>query len=239
MPARPSGKAPRKPYVWLFDLDNTLHHASHAVFGEINRLMTDYVAKTLSVDHATASAVRMDYWHRYGATVLGMAKHHGVRPADFLAAAHDFPDLPSLLRAERGIARMLRAIPGRKFLLTNAPQAYSTQVVRHLKLHHSIEQHIAVEDMHVHGRLRPKPDRLMMRRVLAKYRIPAHRVILVEDTESHLKSYRSLGLRTVWVTGFLPPALQRFVKRRPSYVDLKVQSISQLARSPFCATKQK
>ncbi|MFA8356891.1 HAD family hydrolase, partial [Burkholderia ubonensis] len=29
--------------VWLFDLDNTLHHASHAIFPEINRAMTQYI----------------------------------------------------------------------------------------------------------------------------------------------------------------------------------------------------
>ena len=29
--------------VWLFDLDNTLHHASHAIFPAINKGMTQYI----------------------------------------------------------------------------------------------------------------------------------------------------------------------------------------------------
>ena len=73
--------------VWLFDHDNTLHDASHAIVPAINRLMTAYVARVLGSDEATASRVRVEYWQRYGATLLGMIRHHQVDPADFLRAA--------------------------------------------------------------------------------------------------------------------------------------------------------
>ena len=36
--------------VWLFDLDNTLHHASHEIFPAINRGMTQYIIDRLGVD---------------------------------------------------------------------------------------------------------------------------------------------------------------------------------------------
>ena len=66
----PAGSAPARQPVWLFDLDNTLHHASHAIFPQINRLMTAYVARVLGTDDATASQVRVDLWRhdsRHGA----------------------------------------------------------------------------------------------------------------------------------------------------------------------------
>ncbi|ARS54651.1 pyrimidine 5'-nucleotidase [Ralstonia nicotianae] len=194
---------PRRQPVWLFDLDNTLHHASHAIFPQINRLMTAYVARVLGTDEATASRVRVDYWRRYGATILGMVRHHGVDPDDFLAQAHRFDDLRAMVRAERGLAQLLRALPGRKILLTNAPAAYAREVVRHIGLRRAFAREIAVEHMWVHRRLRPKPDPLMLRRLLARERIAPSRAILVEDTLSHLKRYRRLGLSTVWVTGYL------------------------------------
>ncbi|WP_247423585.1 pyrimidine 5'-nucleotidase [Ralstonia pseudosolanacearum] len=194
---------PRRQPVWLFDLDNTLHHASHAIFPQINRLMTAYVARVLDTDEATASRVRVDYWRRYGATILGMVRHHGVDPDDFLAQAHRFDDLRAMVRAERGLAQLLRALPGRKILLTNAPAAYAREVVRHIGLRRAFAREIAVEHMWVHRRLRPKPDPLMLRRLLARERIAPSRAILVEDTLSHLKRYRRLGLSTVWVTGYL------------------------------------
>ncbi|MEF9385726.1 pyrimidine 5'-nucleotidase [Ralstonia solanacearum species complex bacterium KE056] len=194
---------PRRQPVWLFDLDNTLHHASHAIFPQINRLMTAYVARVLGTDEATANRVRVDYWRRYGATILGMVRHHGVDPDDFLAQAHRFDDLRAMVRAERGLAQLLRALPGRKILLTNAPAAYAREVLRHIGLRRAFSREIAVEHMWVHRRLRPKPDPLMLRRLLARERIAPSRAILVEDTLSHLKRYRRLGLSTVWVTGYL------------------------------------
>ncbi len=154
--------------VWLFDLDNTLHDASHAIFPAINRLMTAYVARVLGCDEATASRVRVDYWQRYGATLLGMIRHHGVDPADFLRAAHEFPELADMVRVRRGLAAHLRRLPGRKIIVTNAPQAYARAVLDIAGIGHCFERVVAIEQMWVHGHLRPKPDRRMLRRLLAQ-----------------------------------------------------------------------
>lgn len=189
--------------VWLFDLDNTLHDASHAIFPAINRLMTAYVARVLGCDEASASRVRVDYWQRYGATLLGMIRHHGVDPADFLRAAHEFPALADMVRVRRGLAAHLRRLPGRKILVTNAPQDYARAVLEIAGIRHCFERVVAIEQMWVHGHLRPKPDRRMLRRLLAQARVAPHRAVLVEDTVSHLKRYAGTGIRTAWVTGYL------------------------------------
>ncbi len=189
--------------VWLFDLDNTLHDASHAIFPAINRLMTAYVARVLGSDEATASRVRVDYWQRYGATLLGMIRHHQVDPADFLRAAHDFPEIADMVRVRRGLVASLRQLPGRKILVTNAPRDYARAVMAVAGIDRCFERVVAIEDMWVHGHLRPKPDRRMLRRLLAQSGVAPHRVVLVEDTLSHLKRYAGTGIRTAWVTGYL------------------------------------
>lgn len=189
--------------VWLFDLDNTLHDASHAIFPAINRMMTAYVARVLGSDEATASRVRVDYWQRYGATLLGMIRHHQVDPADFLRAAHAFPELADMVRVRRGLVAALRRLPGRKILVTNAPRDYAHAVMAVAGIDRCFERVVAIEDMWVHGHLRPKPDRRMLRRLLAQIGVAPHRVVLVEDTVSHLKHYAAMGIRTAWVTGFL------------------------------------
>lgn len=210
IPRRPRSRTVRRPAgdvsgrtVWLFDLDNTLHDASHAIFPAINRLMTAYVARVLGCDDATASRVRVEYWQRYGATLLGMIRHHGVDPADFLRAAHDFPALAEMVRVRRGLAAQLRRLPGRKIVVTNAPRDYALAVMREAGIARCFERVVAVEDMWVHGHLRPKPDRRMLRRLLAQTGIAPHRAVLVEDTLSHLKRYAGTGIRTAWVTGYL------------------------------------
>jgi len=227
------------PPVWLFDLDNTLHDASHAIFPAISANMNTCIARVLGdgVTPASAEAVdaaRLGYWKRYGATLLGMIRHHQVSAADFLRETHDIGALRDLIRAERGLARLLRRLPGRKILLTNGPTHYSREVVRHLGLHRHLAHHVAIEDMHVHGQLRPKPSKLMLRRLLRRHGLRAGRCILVEDTLANLKAARQLGMRTAWVTQYLRMSdpigrakLPRLLKC-PAYVDVKVKSVRQL-----------
>jgi putative hydrolase of the HAD superfamily len=88
--------------------------------------------------------------------------------------------------------------------------------------------------MHVHGRLRPKPSKLMLRRLLRRHRLSPRRCILVEDTLVNLKHARQLGVRTAWITQYLRWAdpiggspLPRTAKR-PAYVDVKVKSVRKL-----------
>ena len=85
--------------VWLLDLDNTLHDAGQHVFPRINTAMTDYVARRLNLPPADASDLRIDYWRRYGATLLGMIRHHAIDPHEFLRETHPFPDLHQLVAA--------------------------------------------------------------------------------------------------------------------------------------------
>lgn len=229
--------------LWLFDLDNTLHNASHAIFPAITANMNAFVEKTLSAsgspsDPETVNAIRSEYWKRYGATLLGMIRHHNVRAEDFLHAAHQFDDLISLIRAERGLNRLFRRLPGRKVLLTNAPRQYSRDIIRHLGLHRHFVDHIPIESMHIHRSLRPKPSRFLLRKLLAKHRIKPRRCILVEDTAVTLKAAKSLGVRTVLVTQYLSahashrqhqfPLSRPERKNRPAYIDVKIRSVRQL-----------
>ena len=238
-------KPPRQP-IWLFDLDNTLHDASHAIFPAINANMNAYIARVLGngdtpADEATVNAARQEYWQRYGATLIGMVRHHQVRSEDFLDAAHRFDDLAAMIRAERGLARLFRRLPGKKILLTNAPRRYAREVVRHLGLHRYFAAHVPIESMRVHRQLRPKPSRPMLRKLLAKERLEARRCILVEDTTVNLKAAKAVGLRTAWVTSHLAAQHARQARaaqlpppmftKHPLYVDVKVKSIRQLSKN--------
>lgn len=220
--ARPQAGGP----VWLFDLDNTLHHASHAIFPAINRAMTQYIIDTLKVERAHADHLRTHYTRRYGAALLGLARHHPIDPHDFLKVVHTFADLPSMVRAERGLARLVAALPGRKIVLTNAPETYARAVLRELKIDRLFERVIAIEQMRDRRAWRAKPDATMLRRAMraAHARLPD--AILVEDTHGHLKRYKRLGIRTVWITGHLPGHLPSY--GRPHYVDRRIGSLKSL-----------
>lgn len=212
--------------VWLFDLDNTLHDTSHAIFPYIDRAMTQAVVEFLGVDETEANRLRRLYWQRYGATVIGMVRHHGVNADAFLARCHDF-DTADLVRAEKGLAYKLRRLPGRKVLLTNAPMDYARDVLKHLGILQQFKSIWSIEHMRWHTQHRPKPSPALLRYVLAREGVAAHQATLVEDTLVNLRSARQVGLRTVFVHHpGTPFAAARHA--RPAYVDLRVNSVSDL-----------
>ncbi|TDP81626.1 putative hydrolase of the HAD superfamily [Aquabacterium commune] len=227
--------------IWLFDLDNTLHDASHAVFGRLNGSMTDYIEQHLGLPRPEADALRLHYWRRYGATLLGLERHHGVRAAHFLAQTHTLPGLEANLRMPPADRAALKRLPGRKFLLTNAPAAYAKRVLTALDLAGCFEGIIAIEHMRVFGALRPKPDVRSLRAILARHRLPAHQCVLVEDTVANLKSARRLGMRTVWMQHYLHshgsrnphgPDAGISLHGRPSWVCARIRSLRSLHAWP-------
>lgn len=219
--------------IWLFDLDNTLHDAGRAVFWRLNGSMTDYIAQHLGLPAEEADRLRIHYWRRYGATLLGLERHHGIRAAHFLAQTHVLPGLEGQLHMPPADRAALQRLPGRKFLLTNAPADYAKRVLTALDLASCFEGVIAIEAMRVFGDLRPKPDARMLKVVLARHKLPAHRCVLVEDTVANLKSARRLGLRTVWMQHYLrgsghgPEAGMR-LHGRPSAVCVRIKAIRTL-----------
>ncbi|WKB54745.1 pyrimidine 5'-nucleotidase [Eleftheria terrae] len=219
--------------VWLFDLDNTLHDASRAAFGMIDRAMTDYIVRELGVSREQADFLRRDYWRRYGATLLGLVRHHQVNAPHFLKHTHALPGLEDELHTHAHDRAALRQLPGRKYVLTNAPAAYAHRVLDALGLADCFDDVLCIEDMCMFGQYRPKPDARMLRHVLARLKVPAHRCILVEDTLAHQKSARGLGMKTVWMQRYMRrnshgPEVGVYVRRRPCYVHARIRSLQKL-----------
>jgi len=212
--------------VWLFDLDNTLHDCSRHIFKAIDGAMSAAMCELLDMDWPEADALRHEYWARYGATVIGLERHHGIEADAFLEASHRF-DVASLVHAESGIARKLASLPGRKILLTNAPHRYARDVLRTLGILQEFETLWTMDHMRLQGRLKPKPSPAMMRQLLARLRVPADHVILVDDTLKNLRTAKSLGMRTVLSHHPGTPHNPHH-HGRSHYVDMKVNRIGHL-----------
>ena len=208
------------PPIWLFDLDNTLHDASKAVFWRLN-------------GREEADALRLHYWRRYGATLLGLERHHGIRAAHFLAQTHTLPGLERDLHMPASHRAALKRLRGRKILLTNAPAEYAKRVLTALDLSDCFEAVVSIEGMRVFGELRPKPDARSLRVVLARLKLPAHRCVLVEDTVANLRSARRLRMRTVWMQHYLKgnphgPEAGLALHGKPSWVCARIRSLRSL-----------
>ena len=223
--------------VWLFDLDNTLHNASFAAFPGIDERMSAYIETALAVTRAQADALRREYLQRYGATLLGLVRHHGVKAAHFLHHTHVLPGLEGRVHGHPHDFDALRQLPGRKYILTNAPRAYADRVLGALGIAALFNGVLSIEDMCMFGQLRPKPDARMLRRVAVKLGVSPSRCVLVEDTLDHQKSARGIGMATVWMQRWARQAAKHitphakvgvYLHRKPVYVCARISSLQQL-----------
>lgn len=215
------------PQVWLFDLDDTLHDASSASMGDLHVSMGRYIEDHLGLSKPESDALRRRYWLKYGATLLGLVRHHGVKAAHFLHHTHRLPGLEERLRAHAVDIAVLKRLRGRKFILTNAPLAYAQRVLSTLDIGRHFDGVLSIEDMHMFGDLRPKPDARMLRWVAASLRVAPTQCTLVEDTLVHLKAARSIGMHTVWMQRWLPTGRHR-PHRKPAYVDRRITRLLDL-----------
>lgn len=201
--------------VWLFDLDNTLHNASPHIFPHINRSMREYIERHLGVDEHEATRLRQDYWDRYGATLTGLMRHHGTDPRHFLRETHRFDDLPHMVVFERGLKAMLRRLPGRKIIFSNAPRHYTEAILRLAGIRREFDAVYSIEQL----RFKPKPALSGFLRILQRERLAATDCVMVEDSLGNLVTARKLGMKTVWVSAGL---------RRSTHVDVRLARVTDL-----------
>lgn len=190
--------------LWLFDMDDTLFEASAGMFAQIHRRMESYIAKVMDIDVETAATIQADYWREYGATFVGLERHHGIKPADFFQATHVFDKKPWLKSnlSSSALRQLLASLPGKKILITNGPRVYAHDVLQQMHLQGAFDGVVAAEDMKQLGKHRSKPDKVLFASVLARAGCSAHETVLIEDSPQNLRAAKSMGMHTVWVRGY-------------------------------------
>ena len=201
--------------TWLFDLDNTLHNASAHIFPHIGRSMRDYIRLHLGLDEVEATQLRQQYWKRYGATLLGLMRHHDIAPEHFLHHTHQFHDLASMVVVERGLKAMLERLPGRKIIFSNAPLVYTKAILAITGIGNCFDAVYSVERL----RFKPKPEKRGFLHLLRAEGLDPRSCIMIEDTLPNLKTAKRLGMKTVWVS---------CGTRKPPYADIRVRSVLDL-----------
>jgi putative hydrolase of the HAD superfamily len=203
--------------TWIFDLDNTLHDYRSRIMPHIESSMTEFLRRDLGVPREQAATLRRAYWLRYGATLAGMMRLHGTDPHRFLRETHEVPGLEGLVSGEPGLRHALRRIPGRKLLFSNAPLQYARRVLRVLRIEGFFDALYCIE----RARFHPKPSPRGFRLLLRAERLVPGRCVLVDDTLENLRAAKSLGMKTVWISG---------EARVPASVDRRVASVLSLPR---------
>lgn len=217
--------------LWLIDMDDTLYEASAGAFAAIHVRMEAFIAKRLDLPLEEAARVQHDYWKRYGATFLGLDKHHGIAPEEFLSATHRF-DLKPHIHARvsgRELRQALAHLPGKKVVLTNGPACYAESVLTHLGVRDMFDGLVSADDMHRLGRWRCKPDAQLFASVCAQFGVKPQATTLVEDSPANLKCAKTLGMHTVWCAGYRKKEPHR--THAHPWADRVVTDLADLARA--------
>jgi putative hydrolase of the HAD superfamily len=178
----------------LFDLDNTLYPVGQEVFCLMDRRINRYMVEVVGILPDEVDELRHCYWKRYGLTMQGLMRHHGVDPEDYLSYVHDI-DVGGILRPNPELCRALQSLPLRRAIFTNSSLDHSERVLDALGLHGAFE---AIFDIRVAGYL-PKPCPEPYHAVLDRLSIPASHCIMVDDAPENLRTAKELGMGTILV----------------------------------------
>ncbi len=178
----------------IFDLDETLYPRGSGLMQEISRRIQLWVQRRFDLTWEEASAMRHDYFIRYGTTLGGLIVEHDVDVDDYLFFVHDVP-AENYLAPNPALAVMLDAIPLRKAVYTNGTSGHGRRVLRVLGVADRFEQLSGIEE----AGLRSKAYRDAYERVLAQLGARGDECIMVEDIARNLRAAKELGLTTVLV----------------------------------------
>jgi uncharacterized membrane protein len=158
------------------------------------------------VDRERALELRERYFHQYGATVVGLTRHHGIDAADFSATStrRSFRAQPDreLARADRASFR------GGKSSSPMAAAATPSARSKALGLADLFDDTCSISATPSYA---PKPQRLAYERLLRAFDIDPTRAMLVEDTLRNLEPAHEMGFATALVGAVHP-------EPRPAYV---------------------
>src|SRR5215204_162055 len=115
---------------WVFDLDNTLYPRECNLFAQIDMLISHYMVGVTQLPFDEARALQKAYYRDYGTTLNGLMQRHEVDPDHFLNTVHAIDYSP--VAAHPDLVDAIRALPGRKFILTNGDVGHARAVLNRL-----------------------------------------------------------------------------------------------------------
>lgn len=216
--------------VWFLDCDDTLYESSYRVFDAIHQRMESFIAQKLGVSLEEGRRLQHAYWAQYGATFLGLYKHHNIEPKEFFEATHRFDlstEMPEDFSRQK-LRRSLRALNGQRVLVTNGPRCYVEALTPLLGLKDIFDDVVSANDMRVAGIWRCKPDETLLRNLAARFKVRPEQCAFVDDSPANLKAAKKLGMLTVWCAGYRKKA-PHLTQAHP-WAHIAVHSLFELGR---------
>lgn len=181
---------------WIFDLDNTLYPRECNLFAQVDVAITRYVAQHTSLPVDEARALQKRYYHDHGTTLNGLMLHHKVDPDHYLAAVHNIDYSPVM--PNPALIEAIRALPGRKFIFTNADTGHARSVLARLG-ENADELFDGIFDIRDAG-YQPKPLKIAYDACFEAFGVDPRNAAMFEDLQKNLVVPHEMGMVTVHVT---------------------------------------
>lgn len=179
--------------TWIFDLDDTLYPRSSGLHEQMLVRVIRFIQELIGCDEVEAARLHAHYYETYGTSLVGLSRHHGVEPADFLTFVHQI-DITPIGRGE-GLAEALAGLSGRRLVFTNGSRRHAERILAHLGVADLFEGICDIEACGFVGK--PSPE--AFRALLADHAVEPDTAIMFDDREVNLSAAASLGMQTVLI----------------------------------------
>lgn len=179
---------------WVFDLDNTLYPRECNLFAQIDTLISHYMVSVTNLEFTEARALQKTYYRDFGTTLNGLMSRHDVDPDHFLKTVHAIDY--SGVEGHTALVGAIRALPGRKFILTNGDVGHARAVLSRLgDAEDLFEDIFDIRAM----KFTPKPLPEAYQAFFDAHGIEVERAAMFDDLDKNLLVPHERGMSTVHV----------------------------------------
>jgi putative hydrolase of the HAD superfamily len=210
--------AQRITHVFL-DLDDTLYAPQRMVWDAIAGRINRYMVERVGIRESEVDGVRRRYFDAYGTTCNGLRREHSVDPQDFYRFVHDIP-VDRMLAPDPDLRRMLSRLGRKKFIFSNADQAYIRRVLSALGVADCFDEIIDIFSTGFACKPLAESYRIAMEKTGASN---PKQCVLVDDLPRNLAAAQKLGWEALLVNKPPPEGLPlrkiESIYRLPEYLE--------------------
>tara|TARA_B100000686_G_scaffold354214_1_gene463275 strand:+ start:728 stop:1399 length:672 start_codon:yes stop_codon:yes gene_type:complete len=178
---------------WIFDLDNTLYSGKTKVFEQVDKKMSQFISKKLSVSITKAKEIQKNYFYKYNTTLNGMIKNHNIDANEFLEFVHDINI--DFLQKDPLLDKELKKLDGKKIIFTNGSRKHAINITQKIGIDQHFEDIFDIVDCN----FIPKPIVEPYKKLVEKHKIDPKLCGFVEDIARNLKPAYEMGMKTIWI----------------------------------------
>lgn len=177
----------------FIDLDDTIYPAQSGVWKLIKERIYLFMGARYDIPYDDAVALSRNYVQTFGTTFKGLSEHYPIDQDDYFNYVHDIP-LEDHLTYDPDLVHALTALPGEKFILTNATSSHARRVLVCLQVADHFSGIIDIKDLA--PSCKPHSDAFQKALQIAGNPDPIN-CVFVDDLENNTRGAMKLGFHAI------------------------------------------